>query len=314
MGRDAKPWFRKIDGWWYATIVKGTPRRKLLKGEDTKAGRRKAEEVFRRLVMSTNPLAKLDSAPCAELVEAFLEHSSTSHKATTYGTYRTHLNYFTGFCGRVLCNQLTLEHAETFLKKQASKKGRTKVTKVILKSGPHKGTVRKHITKLRPWGKNQQATFAKTLRACFGWGVKTQRISTNPFATLSRPFVTTRQAIISDEVLDRMIAATDDCFKDFLIALRNTGCRPSEISAVTAENVDLQTGSWILPEHKTDEDGLPRVVWLNATMIELTRRLMANGAGPLFLNARGAAWTKNTIVLRFRRLRKKLSLPKGTIA
>ncbi len=315
MGRTARPWHRKHDGWWYATVLPGTPATKLLKAPKTKANERKAFDALSRLQVSTNPNATFDEEPAADLIEAFLDHSNNHHKATTYRTYCTHLNYFAEFCGRVPCRQLTLSHAETFLTKQAEKKSRSRVSTVTIQNGRYKGTIRKHVVKLQPWGKNQQATFAKSLRSCWNWAVAAQKVSTNPFATLSRPFVATRQQIVSAEVLDRMSASADDAFKNVLVALRNTGCRPSEIARLTAAEVDMAACCWVLPIHKTDKDGQPRIVWLNETMVKTTKRLMKeNPSGPLFRNARGTQWTKNAIVLRFSRLRAKLGLPKGTIA
>src|SRR5687767_1942764 len=98
MGRAAKPWYRAVDGWWYATITKGTPRQKLLKGKPTKADERKAIDIFNRLQAATNPRATLDDAECAHLVELFLDHVEAQSKrkpdCDTYTTYSNYLNAF----------------------------------------------------------------------------------------------------------------------------------------------------------------------------------------------------------------------------
>jgi integrase len=86
-----------------------------------------------------------------------------------------------------------------------------------------------------------------------------------------------------------------------LTALSETGCRPGEISAVTAADVNLELGVWVLKAHKTGKKtGKPRVVYLTEAMVALTRKLMAkNPTGPLFLNYRKKPWNRNAIRCRF---------------
>jgi integrase len=78
---------------------------------------------------------------------------------------------------------------------------------------------------------------------------------------------------------------------------------------VTAADVNLELGVWTLTKHKTmKKTGRPRVVYLTPTMVELTRRLKDTYPdGPLFRNHRGKTpWNRNSVRLRFRRLRDKL--------
>ena len=107
-----------------------------------------------------------------------------------------------------------------------------------------------------------------------------------------------------------------DCFRDFLFALEETGCRPGEVSAVTAADVDLRTGAWVLDEHKTAaKTNEVRVIILTPKMVELTRQLMArHPEGPLFRNEDGRPWNRNAIRCRFRRVRKKLNLGGDLVA
>jgi integrase len=107
-----------------------------------------------------------------------------------------------------------------------------------------------------------------------------------------------------------------DCFRDFLFALEHTGCRPGEVSAVTADDVDPRTGAWVLGEHKTEHaTGQARVVILTPEMVALTRRLSErHPSGPLFRDAKGKAWNRNSIRCRFRRVRKKLNLGGDLVA
>ena len=107
-----------------------------------------------------------------------------------------------------------------------------------------------------------------------------------------------------------------DCFRDYLFALEHTGCRPGEVANVTAEQVDLRSGVWIFDKHKTGhKTGEPRIVILTPEMIALTKRLMnKHPEGPLFRDAKGNSWNRNSIRCRFRRVRKKLGLGGDLVA
>lgn len=70
-------------------------------------------------------------------------------------------------------------------------------------------------------------------------------------------------------------AVKDQPFRDFLFALRESGCRPGEVRKVTAANVDLDLGIWVIEHHKTrKKTGVPRIVYLTPGMVELCRRLV----------------------------------------
>lgn len=308
MGRQAKPWYRKEDGYWYATILKGSPRHKLMKGKPTKTDERKATEIFERLRATQGPPGSLDGHPSACLVEAFLDHAEATCKHTTYRNYSGELNYFTAAFGAVPCRELTCNHAESFLRKQATKR----VRKVTSKITVH-GKERNHVVTVRPWGANKQASFIKCLKACFNWGVETKKISNHPFDSLRAKFKPGKRTVVPEAALKAMMEHADQPLADLLTALRETGCRPSEIARVTA--VDVHGATWVLDEHKNEETGQPRIVWLNQTMQDLTKRLVKeNPAGPIFRNSRGRPWTKDAIVSRFHKIRAKLDLPKSVIA
>ena len=176
------------------------------------------------------------------------------------------------------------------------------------------GKERKQVNVVKPWGPNMQATFAKILKSCFTWGVESDLISRNPFAKLKRSFKDTDRDIVDEGTWQQLIdGAKGEPFRNFLTAIRNTGCRPSEVAKVTAANVKGAT--WNFTKHKTDGTRKARVVYLNAVMQELTAKLIEkHPTGSLFLNARGKAWTKDAIVQRFESLRTRLGLPDHVIA
>jgi integrase len=58
--------------------------------------------------------------------------------------------------------------------------------------------------------------------------------------------------------------------------MQETGCRPSEVARVTAADMDLGQGVWVLGKHKTGKrTSQPRVIYLTPVVAELTARLVA---------------------------------------
>jgi|GEM_PF-4968390 len=65
----------------------------------------------------------------------------------------------------------------------------------------------------------------------------------------------------------------DTPFRDFLTAMYKTECRPGEVAAVTAKDVDLTLGVWTLEKHKTaGKTGEPRIVYLTDQAVEMQVR------------------------------------------
>ncbi len=89
------------------------------------------------------------------------------------------------------------------------------------------------------------------------------------------------RTILAREVCDRFLTAAeksvkDKPFREFVFALYETGCRPSEVARVTAENFDSARSLRVFEQHKTrKKTGKPRVVYLTPAMVELTKALVA---------------------------------------
>ena len=313
MGRDAKPYHRKHDGWWYATLAPGAPPQRLFKGVPSQKNRKLATEIFERRRRSTS--ASLDHAECFRLVEEFLEHTQINGKPNTYRNYSEHLNHFTARCGKVRCRQLTLAHATKIINHHKKKKPKRIKRTITISKGKHMGQKRKHISTQRPWGANYEATFIKILKTCFIWGTDQGYIFENPFRKLKTArFKPSRTVIISKDDLEQIMAETTPVFRQFVFALRHTGCRPSEVASVTAGHVDTNLWRWVFTEHKTDGKIEERIVWLDDEMIELTKRLVElYPEGSLFRNTLDKPWSRNAISQAFGRARMKLGIDDGAV-
>lgn len=283
----ARPFFRKFDGWWYVWVTTAPKRRqvKLVKGRENKA---EAYRVYHQLLSQQDLATAVDRSRCnvASLCEAFLDWSAKHNRPEGYAWYRNFLQQFVDVCGTLEIAALKPFHVQNWI-------------------DDHKdwsqATVRSALTAVK--------------RVC-NWAVELGYLDASPLRALKRPSCPRRETVISLEQHQALLAATDDPFRDVLTALWETGARPGEVSAVTAAEVDFSRGIWVLSKHKTaSKTGKRRVIVLTDTMIALTRRLMERyPEGTLFRNENGEAWNRNAIRLRMQRLRKKLSLPEGTVA
>jgi integrase/recombinase XerD len=135
-------------------------------------------------------------------------------------------------------------------------------------------------------------------------------LTPNPLRNVEKPPPRRRTRILSAEERAEILATIPDRnFRDFVFALQQTGCRPSEVARVTAANVNLNLGVWVFERHKAAaKTGKPRVVYLNPAMLELSKRLVEERPeGVLFPSRKGGRpFSKNAVRCRFRRLREKL--------
>jgi len=87
---------------------------------------------------------------------------------------------------------------------------------------------------------------------------------------------------------------------------------------VTAKEVNLDLGAWVFPvghpANKTGRrTGRPKITYLPQSIVRLMKALIKRyPSGALFRNQKDQPWTSNAIRLRWKRLRDKLDLAKGT--
>jgi integrase len=274
--RQPKPWFRKQTDTWYVQL--GKDQIPLVKG---RGNEKAAYEAYFRVMaeQQANAPPEPDKLTVARLADEFLKWSEKHNSPETFDWHKVFLQNFCDAHGRRLAAEVIPYHVTTWLDQNPSWKGG-----------------RRHAT--------------YCVKRAFTWGHKQGLLTTNPLAAVSVGRSPRREGSVSKEARQAILAAIpDQAFRDFVTALQETGCRPSEVARVTAENADLEIGVWVLPEHKTEKKThKPRVVYLTPPMVEMTRRLMASWPdGPLFRTHRGKRpWKRNAIRCRFMRLRKKL--------
>lgn len=280
--RPRKPWYRKAKDAWYVMI--DGKQRLLAKG---KAAKKEADAAYHRIMAAGGLVPANDNGlTVATLCDLFLDHSQAHNQPDTYAWHRTYLNSFCGKFGRLSWSALKPFHLTRWLDSHPSWNGARRSAQAIVK---------------------------RALAWCKSEGL----IGDNPLASIKNPPVNRRERVITAAEREQILnAIRDEAFHRFFRALLGTGCRPSEVAAVTAADVDLTLGVWILKQHKTaKKTGKPRIVYLSPDMLTLTREQMErHPCGPLFPNMRGKPFVRNAWRCRFRRLRKKFPNLEGIVA
>ncbi len=279
--RPNAPWYWAVRDGWY---VKVNGKRTLLaKGKDNK---KEAELSFHLLKVNEGNAPPPNKLLVKELANIFLDHSKLHNSASTYDIY---LYYLKSFCD--MHGSLTINGVKPF-----------------------------HVTKWldkHPTWKGSRWHAIGAVKRCFSWAADQEIIEKSPVAKVKKGSSGKRDRVLTlAEKTLLLKSITCEKFKRFVTAMLETGCRPSEIAKVTADNVDLKQGVWIFKNHKTaKQTGKPRIVYLSPVMIKLSRKQMAERpTGSLFTGRLGQAYSKNAIRCHFRRLRKKLPALKGVVA
>ncbi len=104
-------------------------------------------------------------------------------------------------------------------------------------------------------------------------------------------------------------------FRLVLVASRRSGCRPGELRMLKWDMVDLDAGLWVIPtsEHKTgtlQRQPRPRVIPLPPSLVHMCRLLKARSQSEfVFTDRYGHQYSKNTLVIAFRRARERAKIP-----
>jgi integrase len=234
--------------------------------------------------------APLPRATVAAVCDLFLDWCHRHSAPRTYQWYRDFLQDFCAHCGKMPVTDLKPFHVTRWLDRHAG------------------------------WRSARRCAVVAVKRA-LNWAADEGLIEANPVKKLRKPPAAARSRLLTAGERRQIADAypEGDPFRDFLVALQETGARPGEVAAVTSAHVDLAAGTWTFAKHKTAKRTkvpLPRVVILTPAMIDLTRRLLGQvpPGTPLFRNKKGKPWDRNAIRCRFRRIRAKLGLGGDLVA
>jgi len=285
--RQPKPWYRSQTNSWYVEL-NGKQHPLGVHPDPTPPKRTKQgwivpqsilDAYYKIMAAEPGNLPPPKDILTRQVCDLFLGHASRHTEPATYEWYRHFLQDFCDMYGRVLATDLKPIHVTRWLDSHPDWKGGRRNAIIALKRA-------------------------------FNWSDQQGVLSPNPLKSVQKPAARRRTRILTEDERNEILATIkDQKFRDFVFALQQTGCRPSEVSRLTAADVNLDLGVWVIDQHKTEKKtGKPRIVYLNPIMLEMSRKLVVQRPeGPLFPSFKlNRPFTKNAIRTRFRRLRKKL--------
>jgi integrase len=275
MPRQSLPWYWKQRDAW---CVQLDGKRVVL--AHGKANRQQAHrELHRRLVAGGKAAA--GESPVSDLLELFLRHVAGQvergeRAQITYDRYADFLSAAAESFGHVKADALKPHHVESWAEAPAA-----------------------------GWGATTRFNAITAVKAAFRWASRRGYISGSPLADMVKPTPKRRTAVLTDEQVRVILAAADPAWRDLVTALWLTGCRPTEVTTLKADRVDLDRGVWnVANKTRTSTGQQTRPVPLVPEMVEMSRRLVEKRPeGPIFRNRNGKAWKRNAMACRFRRLR-----------
>lgn len=201
--RDAKPWFRKFDGWWYVQV--SGQKIKLAKG---RGNRPEAIKQF-HILMAGNRPAKREPLTSSQVCDLYLAHSHKEHEKSTFEWQTTYLQAFCDRLGTIRSADLIPFHLTSFLDAHPKWKASRRHAAIIVKRA-------------------------------FRWAKRQGLIAVDPFAEFRVDPGGRRGRVVSRAEREEILGAIkDQQFRQFVQAMSETGCRPSEISRVTAADANL---------------------------------------------------------------------------
>ncbi len=170
-------------------------------------------------------------------------------------------------------------------------------------------------SRVEKWSPRTQLDAINAVMAVLRWSLKKGKIANNPLSDLELPDSQPRSEIVSTDSHAKLMAGVHASLRRYLIASR-CGARPRQIREVTASHVSPDGALWVFADHKTrKKTKRALVVYLPPCLRTLTKMLIQqNPDGPLFRNADGNPWKKDTVAQQIRRARRRLGLPESVVA
>lgn len=273
MPRPNTVWYRTGTDSWYVKI----DGRAVSLGVKGKDNRNAALIAFGRVLALPQPTPTKDGPTVTDLLDGFLIDARLRLKPQTVSRYEYDIESFRRAVGDLPARSLTHRH----LKEWLATVGPSSTTKAIM---------------------------LRSVSAALGWAVREELLEFNPATKVPKPKTRSRteDAMISEADHRKLLDAATKEFRLVLHVLHDSGCRPGEVCRLTAENFRPDADCFVLPEHKTDSTGRPRIVFLPPELIEdLSKLTKRYETGPLLRSRKGVPWSARSIRLAMRHLRKK---------
>jgi integrase len=277
--------------WWNGRKVR------LVEGKEDKATEKRARDKLADLRYEARHNPPAGSEPTvASVIDAYIESASKRLAQSTQDVNFYYLQSFAETHGWREVRECSASHVEQWLYG--------------------------HEEWASDWTKNLAV---RQVQTAFNWAHgKAKLIAANPFKGFTHRPGAPRRDMTADE-FQAILRATKNGrrrkkptpgarFRQLLIFLWYTGCRPGEAAKLKWTDIDFERNAIVLVRHKTARTqrvARPRVVPLHPVVMRLLRWIRKlNQPGELvFLNHRRTPWNKNSLSLRVQRSREAAGVP-----
>lgn len=274
MGRRAEPRWYESRKAWYVEI--GGKQILLAKG---KAGKREAFEKFHRMMAEGASPARRADLSVQVLCDLFLAWSDGRVEPATLEGYVRRLQSFVEMYGASRAADIRPFHVGRWLESHPA------------------------------WNDSTRFGYVTAIKRAYNWARKQGHLDANPIAEAERPAMGRRTRVLSEDQARKVIAhISNQPFRDLVVALWETGCRPAELVTLTADRVSLEARTWsVINKTRRKTGRQTRTIPLNAQTLEISGRLVAlHPEGPIFRNTRGNPWTRHAMACAFADIRRDL--------
>lgn len=272
--RQPKPFYRKFTRSWYVQIAG----KQIPLGKDKEAAFAKYHQL-----MASSEATKTYVTGVQELLNSYLAWVKTHRAATTYDACRFYLSSFAKSVGsRLRVADISPDHVSGWISRQST------------------------------WGNTTRHEAIGHVQRAFSWAVKRNLLHTHPLMYIEeKPPRQRREVVLSpSDWQELQTHLKEPRFRDLLIFLWETGCRPIEARTLEARYCDFANGIAIFPMAQSKGQRRRRILILNEkaqAIVESYARV--NPDGTLFRNLRNRPWTKDAMKCRFTRFQKLMNLP-----
>jgi len=279
----ARIWWCKTARQYAVDVWRRGKKRRFYLGDNKKLAEKRLTKTLQEL-QSASPEPADGPLSLEHLAEAFLQYVQDNKAPGTYVFYQHHVSVFV----RSHRNWAAADVSPTELEAHKRKL-------IAAKLAP--ATINHHVN---------------AVRIMFNWAVKfghIRRHELQKVEALHKP--KGRVRFLTPEEQERLLAASQPDFRQILVFLLDTGLRVSELADLTWDAVDLEHNVVTVYGSKTSRTArnyTPRKIPLTQRAAAVLAEREPRGERA-FLNEDGEPYNRNSLRLRFDRVRKKAGVP-----
>jgi integrase/recombinase XerC len=162
------------------------------------------------------------------------------------------------------------------------------------------------------WGNTYSRGAISAVQRAFNWAEELGYIELSRIKRIRKPPAGRRENPMTLEDYQALLShlPDGDPFRDLLVFVWHTGCRPQEVRHIEPRHVQLDHGRIVFPKAEAKGKQRARVIYLSGPSLAIIERLMKKRRqGKLFRNNRGWPWQRHALCNRMERLSKLIAKP-----